>query len=105
MDAPGDFDNALFLLEPAMPVWCQDYSKFGETGEAFVSACVLPAVISSGTLLICGELEHRWFGIHNGCLREEEVEVREGGDPWTFEGTFKGTSELRGCLRPGSLAS
>lgn len=55
-----------FLLGLGMPVLCQDCSKFSETGEAFVSASVLPAVIYRGTLLICGELEHTCFGIHNG---------------------------------------
>lgn len=60
----------LFRLEPGMPVRCQDCSKFSETGDASVSASVLPAVISSGILLICGALEHRWFDIHNGSVLE-----------------------------------
>lgn len=56
----------LFLLGLGMPILCQDCSKFSRTGEAFISASVHPAVNHSGTLLICGEPEHRWFGIHNG---------------------------------------
>lgn len=72
----------LFLLGLGMPILCQDYSEFSGTGEAFVSASVLPAVNHSGAVLIWGEPEHRWFAIHSGpCLIEEEVEVWEGDDP------------------------
>lgn len=56
----------LFLVGLGLPILCQDCSKFSRTGEAFVSASVLPAGNHSGTLLIWGELEHRWFAIHNG---------------------------------------
>lgn len=62
----GTLIMLLFLLGRGMPILCQDCSKFSGTGEAFVSASVLPAVHHSGTLLIWGEPEHRWFAVHNG---------------------------------------
>lgn len=67
----------LFLLGLGRPILCQDCSKLSGTGEAFISASVLPAANHRGAVLIWGEPEHRWFA----CLIEEEVEVWEGDDP------------------------